>query len=197
MPAGTEAHQLVEVCHVGATLIILSFKPCQIDQQLTWSWLTCIGGNRHVSSPLTVLTLRHHARSHLPHVGCICFRCHDSLAPSCRQRTFCPIWLWLLVYRSMFLQASAPRTPPCYPSMALLVSWAILSSSFVGTTRTFTRLSAALISRTPSACSLFLWLSISIPRACKPWQERSRTTGAFSPMPAVKTRASTWARQAM
>src|SRR6266850_1300225 len=115
MPAGTEAHQLVEVCHVGATLIILSFKPCQIDQQLTWSWLTCIGGNRHVSSPLTVLTLRHHARSHLPNVGCICFRCHDSLAPSCRQRTFCPIWLWLLVYRSMFLQlqllAHRPRVP--------------------------------------------------------------------------------------
>src|SRR5205809_331784 len=72
MPAGTKAHQLVEVCQVGAALIILSFKPCQIDQQLAWSRLTCIGGNRHVSSPLTVLTLRHRARSHLPNVGCIC-----------------------------------------------------------------------------------------------------------------------------
>src|SRR6266568_3844615 len=69
MPAGTEAHQLVEVCQVGAALIILSFKPCQIDQQLSWSWLTCIGGNRHVSPPLTVLTLRHRTRSHLPKVG--------------------------------------------------------------------------------------------------------------------------------
>src|SRR5262250_1933700 len=57
MPAGTKAHQLAEVCQVGAALIILSFKPCQIDQQLSWSWLTCIGGNRHVSPPLTVLTL--------------------------------------------------------------------------------------------------------------------------------------------
>src|SRR2546425_10472601 len=51
MPAGTEAHQLVGVCQVGAALIILSFKPCQIDQQLSWSWLTCIGGNCHVSPP--------------------------------------------------------------------------------------------------------------------------------------------------
>src|SRR5262249_32835052 len=57
MPAGTEAHHLVEVCQVGAALIILSFKPGQIDQQLAWSWLTCIGGNRLVSSPVTVLTL--------------------------------------------------------------------------------------------------------------------------------------------
>src|SRR5262250_1606528 len=63
MPAGTKAHQLAEVCQVGAALIILSFKPGQIDQQLAWSWLTCIGGNRHVSSPLTVLTLRHRVRS--------------------------------------------------------------------------------------------------------------------------------------
>src|SRR5262252_3628107 len=62
MPAGTEAHQLVEVCQVGTALIILSFKPCQIDQQLAWSWLTCIGGNRHISPPLTVLTLRHRVR---------------------------------------------------------------------------------------------------------------------------------------
>src|SRR4029453_12844684 len=69
MPAGTEAPQLVEVCPVGAALIILAFKSCQIDQQLSWSWLTCIGGNRHVSSPLTVLTLRHHARSHVPDVA--------------------------------------------------------------------------------------------------------------------------------
>src|SRR5262245_23463846 len=57
MPAGTKAHQLVEVCQVGAALIILAFKPRQIDQQLSWSWLTCIGGNRHVSPPLTVPTL--------------------------------------------------------------------------------------------------------------------------------------------
>src|SRR5262245_25975546 len=71
MPAGTEAHQLVGVCQVGAALIIFSFKPCQIDQQLAWSWLTCIGGNRHVSPPLTVLTLRHRARPNLPKVRCI------------------------------------------------------------------------------------------------------------------------------
>src|SRR5215208_6282293 len=78
-------------------------------------------------------------------------------------------------------------------SMSLLVCQATIRSSSVGTTRTVTAASSLEMT---GACAALRSGSSRMPRNSRPSQTRSRTVAECSPMPPVKTRASSPPRAA-